>query len=588
MTGDAALAPLRHRLIGTGCRISQPRPGDIDQLTIDLGGVALCFAILRLGEAPHGEWISVSAHEDGEILQLDISASWFDALHHLLSHTQHLRTEARQLRTSGDVMCVSVAARRVPSEPAAAPGAVGGAGRPRTRPTDIRFRSQCTLSLAQRHRGHGAVALVEALLQIRRPTHCALRRQASCKEHCNAATNRVRRESACRASRMCSRNQTRHSAAMCNNNIDAARWNAAFSRLCDYVETHGTAAVPSQHVTADGFGLGVWAVTQRSRRRNGRLAGDLVARLESQPGWSWGCVTSKRGRPSPVWDEGLRHLRMHVKQTGSARVPAGYVTRDGFDLARWVSYVRNRWGRGTLGVHLQDQLTALPGWSFDAYTSQFDRGLEHLRAYAAENGSATFHSRTTTRDGFNLGRWASSVRRLRAAGRLDESCRAAVEATPGWSWDGDVHRKSRWYQHLGALERYAADHGTALVPQRYVTDDGAALGEWVQYQRSKYANGTLSAHRCAALNAVPGWVWNIYDDAWDRGLNELQRVVDETGAAVVSSRFVTGGGYALGKWVRRARYKYTLGALPDERVAALEALPGWAWCAPPGPRHVSS
>ena len=48
-------------------------------------------------------------------------------------------------------------------------------------------------------------------------------------------------------------------------------------------------------------------------------------------------------------------------------------------------------------------------------------------------------------------------------------------------------------------------HSDALVPNAYVTADGAALGTWVNNQRKAYKKGKLSEARAARLEALRGY-----------------------------------------------------------------------------------
>lgn len=80
----------------------------------------------------------------------------------------------------------------------------------------------------------------------------------------------------------------------------------------------------------------------------------------------------------------------------------------------------------------------------------------------------------------------------------------------------------------------------------------------------------------AALQTVPGWEWGrTQTDRWAEGLSHLRSYVAEHGHVAVD--VTVHEGFALGAWVARRRAHYRRGALDPARVAALEALPGWAW-----------
>jgi len=63
---------------------------------------------------------------------------------------------------------------------------------------------------------------------------------------------------------------------------------------------------------------------------------------------------------------------------------------------------------------------------------------------------------------------------------------------------------------------------------------------------------------------------------WERGLGVLQAHVVAGGTATPATLLVVDG-FALGRWVARRRELFRAGALQAERVAVLEAVPGWSW-----------
>ncbi|GAN80410.1 helicase associated domain-containing protein [Acidocella aminolytica] len=121
--------------------------------------------------------------------------------------------------------------------------------------------------------------------------------------------------------------------------------------------------------------------------------------------------------------------------------------------------------------------------------------------------------------------------------------------------------------------------GHANVPSKHVEPDGFRLGTWVATRRDEYRRGRLSQDRIAALEAVPGWCWNVHDARWERGLAALRRFVEREGHAQVPHHHVEPNGFKLGTWVRRLRYSSFEVGWTKKRIADLEAVPGWSWTA---------
>ena len=84
----------------------------------------------------------------------------------------------------------------------------------------------------------------------------------------------------------------------------------------------------------------------------------------------------------------------------------------------------------------------------------------------------------------------------------------------GMVWDVRQFQWNRMYQ---ALERYLQKHGTARVPQSYVTEEGVKLGIWLNKVRMEYKRGRLSQARQAQLEAL-GVVWEpevLRRESWE-------------------------------------------------------------------------
>lgn len=141
---------------------------------------------------------------------------------------------------------------------------------------------------------------------------------------------------------------------------------------------------------------------------------------------------------------------------------------------------------------------------------------------------------------------------------------------------------SSWEERFGALERYISETGHSRVPLDH-TGDGYRLGAWVAQQRTLLSTPqpprttAVWRERRRRLDELPGWIWDAYDEMWDTGWQHLKEYVAEHNDAAVEQKHVCADGFHLGVWVARRRREYGAGRLSEERVQALEGLPGWVW-----------
>ena len=65
-----------------------------------------------------------------------------------------------------------------------------------------------------------------------------------------------------------------------------------------------------------------------------------------------------------------------------------YVTPDGFKLGSWVIRQRNNKSKNLLSQDRIERLEALPGWSWDPFTEQWEKAFEQLQSFVNQHGNA--------------------------------------------------------------------------------------------------------------------------------------------------------------------------------------------------------
>jgi superfamily II DNA or RNA helicase len=134
----------------------------------------------------------------------------------------------------------------------------------------------------------------------------------------------------------------------------ADRWERGYAPLAKYAKTHGTSRVPTGYEAEDGFRLGQWVNTVRSRKKSGSLRPENMKQLEQLPGWTW---TPK----ADSWGRAYELLAEYVKKHGDALVPQSYGV-EGFSLGAWVAAQRRSYAKGTLKPERERQLKKVKGW----------------------------------------------------------------------------------------------------------------------------------------------------------------------------------------------------------------------------------
>lgn len=198
---------------------------------------------------------------------------------------------------------------------------------------------------------------------------------------------------------------------------------------------------------------------------------------------------------------------------------------------------------------------------------------------AAKEGTLELPRSYTIHSGVPVGKWLELQRQVQAGqrpGRLTAEQAAKLEKL-GIRWN---HRlEAAWEKGFASAQKYRTEHGDLLVPVRYRDKNDFALGEWIVYNRQRYAylnpdrsSARVTPERKALLDKL-GMVWEKYDP-WQERYDLALAYKTEHGDLEIPSVYKTEDGVWLGSWVSRQRQALNSGssALSSERRKLLRTL----------------
>ncbi len=244
-------------------------------------------------------------------------------------------------------------------------------------------------------------------------------------------------------------------------------------------------------------------------------------------------------------------------------VLAGYITdKRSFDMGGGFRIIDELGDCRKLFMRLNDTLGA-------SWEAMYQMAVEYYRAHGNLNVPVHY----TTPDGYSLGAWVATQRKVyagRVAGCLDEGRVAKLNAI-GMCWKGA--REASWEEYYLRAEKYFEEHGDLDVPAEYEAEDGLKLGRWVRRQRELYrgadrsegdsyidslsdVNMKISCERhtlrIKALKRI-GMEWEN-GNSWEKRFLLAKEYYDKHGNLCMPADYVVDGIW-LDRWLRGQRLK---------------------------------
>ena len=220
-----------------------------------------------------------------------------------------------------------------------------------------------------------------------------------------------------------------------------------------------------------------------------------------------------------------------------------------------------------LAKHL---LNAVQLRAVEVSADAFSRAIGELEVFISENGHAEVPAIHTTKNGYNLGTFIATQRRLYLRGELSGE-RVRILESHGVTWQVF---EAKWDRALQVLSKFQRLHGHLAIPTE-TNIDGFPLGQWAsdaRKRRNPAAKAPLSAQRIAQLDSV-GFVWDMEDYYWDQSFVKLQEFIAREHHAFVPNRHIESG-FDLGSWVGNLRRRPA--SISPARKALLESV-GFSW-----------
>lgn len=264
--------------------------------------------------------------------------------------------------------------------------------------------------------------------------------------------------------------------------------------------------------------LHTWFNDTLSRHHIGTLGTFKSLLLKRNPLWDPERLPdTKASKGQMAFKVGINAVREFYLEHKHTEIPEGY-TVAGLNVYEWWHSQRSRYASdGGMKEHLRQQFARLGNLGVDLRTDKQrakedivfrnrDR-LAEIADYLAKHGMSALPEQGQAF--VNTARmWIGDYER----GRLNPALQEALEAIPGWSWEGAAD--------LEPLRTYALTYGHVDIARDHVTDDGRALGAEV-YRVNK--ERWITPHRSGPVRRRGEHVDRISKDAWQHAMDVLRQ-----------------------------------------------------------------
>ena len=131
-----------------------------------------------------------------------------------------------------------------------------------------------------------------------------------------------------------------------------------------------------------------------------------------------------------------------------------------------------------------------------------------------------------------------------------------------------------WDMYYASAKQYYKENGNLEVPARYITEEGYALGSWLNNQKAIRKGtivGKLTEDQIQKLNSI-GMIWDSLDYFWEQNFRLAKEYYLAHGNLDIPTNFKSKDGKHLGNWILRQRQLYKSNFLTDEQIKKLDSI----------------
>ena len=353
----------------------------------------------------------------------------------------------------------------------------------------------------------------------------------------------------------------------------------------EFLQKYHHLCIPMNYVCENGYPLGKWATSVRSRYKSGKISQELFQKLDRM-GMVW-------DNQSYYWQKVYEDCQAYYEQHGNLDIPADYQGTTGVLLFDWLQTQHQKYEQDKLSqeqieklnaLYIQDTLEETAPKVTNFISEQTVSALKHAEQFQAEFQHLCIPSDYICADGYPLGKWARSTRNRYRNGELAKEIVEKLNLL-GMVWD---LLEYRWNEVFQDCKSYYKEHENLNIPVNFRGTSGVLLRSWLFTQRMKHKQNQLSQEQIDTLNSIHALEIQLKlpetqnaallrsKYAMEQGIQHIRQFYEEHQHLCFLNDYVCEDGYALGKFARKVRTAHNQGKLSEEVTRKLQET-GFLW-----------
>ncbi|ADU24057.1 Helicase associated domain protein [Ruminococcus albus] len=217
-------------------------------------------------------------------------------------------------------------------------------------------------------------------------------------------------------------------------------------------------------------------------------------------------------------------------------------------------------------------------------SASWDIMFDQAKKYYDENGNIDVPKRYFTPEGYSLGVWILTQRRVYNGNINGVLTQVQIDKLNSLGMRWESAQDVAWEKYFATAEMYYKKHGDLVPPAKFVDENNVDLGRWLAqirvYKKSGIRNSYMTDERVTALEKI-GMVWDVLDYIWEEYYASAVTYHRKHGDLNVPVKYVDDNGIKLGQWLNNLRSSRngtnrSYREMTDEQIARLDAL-GMIW-----------